>query len=99
MSVPSFSCTFGCLSAILLLVITHVTLGLGEQIQMTTCMVGNVPVKLQNIIPNKGVPSTLQFAPYDNTLLAGERTNSVAPFQIYKQNGLGFIGFVGGTKM
>ena len=32
---------------------------------MTTCMVGNVPVKLQNIIPNKDVLSTLQFAPYD----------------------------------
>jgi len=36
-------------------------------------LVGNVPVKLQNINPNKGVPSTLQFVPYDNTLVAGER--------------------------
>ena len=32
---------------------------------MTTCMVGNVPVKLQNIVSNKSVPSILQFAPYD----------------------------------
>jgi len=47
-------------------------------------LAGNVPVK-QNIIPNKGVPSTLQFAPYDNTVVAGERTNSVAPFQINAQ--------------
>ena len=60
----------------LLVVIAYVTLGLGG----TDHLAWNFPVKLQNNrstwvilnIPNKDVPSTLKFAPYDNTLVAGE---------------------------